>query len=74
MKAVMERLDAERVRYKKTTAFRLKVGPFNFYPDTGRIYVDREPKSRPEVRFQTAATTITVISAVRNMTTTLSNR
>jgi hypothetical protein len=48
MKAAMERLDAEGVRYKQTTAFQLKVGPYNFYPDTGRIYADREPKSRAE--------------------------
>ena len=48
MRLAMERLDAERVRYKKTTAFQLKVGPYNFYPGKCTIYMDGDQKFRPE--------------------------
>ena len=48
LKLAIEHLDAERVQYEQKTTFQLKVGPYNFYPDTGRIFVDGEKKSRPE--------------------------
>jgi hypothetical protein len=40
MKPAIERLDAERIRYRKTSAFQPKVCPYNFYPDTGTIFMD----------------------------------
>lgn len=48
MRLAMQYLDAEGVRYKMKTAFQLKVGPYNFYPGKGTIYMDGDQESRPE--------------------------
>ena len=48
MNRALERLVAERVRHSQTSAFQIKVGPFNFYPDRGTIYMDGDQKARPE--------------------------
>jgi hypothetical protein len=48
MTLALERLAAQRIRHEQTTAFQIKVGPFNFYPDKGTIYRDGDQKARPE--------------------------
>ena len=48
MNAALERLRAERVHHKQTSDFQIKVGPYNFYPGKGTIFMDRAPKARPE--------------------------
>jgi hypothetical protein len=48
MNLALERLAAERIRHEQTSAFQIKVGPFNFYPDKGTIYRDGDREARPE--------------------------
>jgi hypothetical protein len=48
MNIALERLAAERIRHEQTSAFQIKVGPFNFYPGKGTIYMDGDQKARPE--------------------------
>jgi hypothetical protein len=48
MKHALERLAAEGIPHKQTSEFQIKVGPFNFYPDKGTIYMDRDPEARSE--------------------------
>lgn len=48
MNIALERLAAERIQHEQTSAFQIKVGPFNFYPGKGTIYMDGDQKARPE--------------------------
>ena len=48
MNLALERLAAERIRHAQKSDFQIKVGPFNFYPDKGTIYMDRDREARPE--------------------------
>ncbi|MEY9392086.1 hypothetical protein ABIF65_011656 [Bradyrhizobium japonicum] len=48
MNFALERLAAERIRHEQTSKFQIKVGPYNFYPDKGTIYMDRDQKARLE--------------------------
>jgi len=48
MREAMESLDAQGIRFKKPTAFQLKVGLYSFYPGKGTIYLDGAPQARPE--------------------------
>ena len=48
MSIALERLAAERIRHEQTSDFQIKVGPFNFYPDKGTIYMDGDREARPE--------------------------
>ncbi len=43
MREAMESLDAQGIRFKKPTAFQLKVGLYSFYPGKGTIYLDGAP-------------------------------
>jgi len=44
----MESLDVEGIRFRKLTAFQLKVGLYSFYPGKGTIYLDCAPQARAE--------------------------
>ena len=48
MRHTLDRLCAAGIRYKQTSDFQIKVGPYNFYPGRGTIYLDSETKARPE--------------------------
>lgn len=48
MNRALQRLAAERIRHAQTSTFQIKVGPFNFYPDRGTIYIDGDQQARPE--------------------------
>lgn len=48
MRYTLDRLNAAGIRYKQTSEFQIKVGPYNYYPGKGTIYLDRESKARPE--------------------------
>ena len=48
MNFALERLAAERIRHEQTSDFQIKVGPYNFYPNKGTIYMDGDQKARPE--------------------------
>jgi hypothetical protein len=48
MIAALERLRAERIRHKQTSEFQIKVGPYNYYPGKGTIFMDRDLGARPE--------------------------
>lgn len=48
MNDALERLRAERIRYKQTSEFQIKVGPYNYYPGKGTIFMDRDRAARPE--------------------------
>ncbi len=39
MREAMESLDAQGIRFRKLTAFQLKVGLYSFYPGKGTIYL-----------------------------------
>lgn len=44
----LERLRAEHIRHKQTSEFQIKVGPYNFYPGKGTIFMDRDSAARTE--------------------------
>ena len=46
--SALERLRADRIPHKQTSEFQMKVGPYNFYPGKGTIFMDRDVKARPE--------------------------
>jgi hypothetical protein len=48
MNAALERLRAERIRHTQTSDYQIKVGSYNYYPGKGTIFMDRDPKARPE--------------------------
>lgn len=48
MACALERLRAERIRHQQTSEYQIKVGPYNFYPGKGTIFVDGEEKVRTE--------------------------
>jgi hypothetical protein len=48
MLQALDRLRAEGIRYKQTSNFQIKVGPYNFYPGKGTIFMDREVEARVE--------------------------
>lgn len=48
MNSALERLRAERIRHQQTSEYQIKVGPYNFYPGKGTIFVDGEEGVRPE--------------------------
>jgi hypothetical protein len=48
MEGALERLTAEGIRHEQTSDFQIKVGPYNFYPDKGTIFVDQDREARPE--------------------------
>jgi hypothetical protein len=48
MRIALERLAAERIRHAQTSKFQIKVGPYNFYPGKGTIYLDGELEARSE--------------------------
>lgn len=41
-------LDDERVRYTQPSEHHLKVGPYNFWPNSGTIYLDGAKSKEPE--------------------------
>ena len=43
-------LRARNVLFTKPDASHLKIGPLNFYPTTGTIFVDQEPRNRPALQ------------------------
>ena len=48
MNSALERLRAERIRHQQTSEYQIKVGPYNFYPGKGKIFVDGEEGVRTE--------------------------
>ncbi|MCD9892098.1 hypothetical protein [Bradyrhizobium japonicum] len=48
MNVALERLRAERIRHQQTSEYQIKVGPYNFYPGKGTIFVDGEEGVRTE--------------------------
>jgi hypothetical protein len=48
MLQALDRLRAEGIRYQQTSNFQIKVGPYNFYPGKGTIFMDREVEARVE--------------------------
>lgn len=48
MNSALERLRAERIRHQQTSEYQIKVGPYNFYPGKGTIFVDGEEGVRTE--------------------------
>lgn len=48
MNSALERLRAERIGHRQTSEYQIKVGPYNFYPTKGKIFVDGEQEARPE--------------------------
>jgi hypothetical protein len=44
----LERLRLEKIHHRQTSEFQIKVGPYNFYPNSGTIFMDRDSKARPE--------------------------
>jgi hypothetical protein len=48
MSFALERLGVERVRHKQTSEFQIKVGPYNYYPGKGTIFIDGDREARPE--------------------------
>ena len=48
MRRALHRLRAEGIQYKQTSDFQIKVGPYNFYPGKGTIFMDKEVEARVE--------------------------
>ncbi len=48
MNSALERLRTERIRHKQTSEYQIKVGPYNFYPGKGTIFMDSDREARPE--------------------------
>lgn len=48
MRQALERLTAAGIQYKQTSDYQIKVGPYNFYPGKGTIFIDRQTEARPE--------------------------
>ncbi|MDA9505852.1 hypothetical protein XI09_14655 [Bradyrhizobium sp. CCBAU 11386] len=48
MNFALERLRTERIRHKQTSEYQIKVGPYNFYPGKGTIFMDGDREARPE--------------------------
>ena len=48
MSLALKRLCAERIRHKQTSDYQIKVGPYNFYPGKGTIFLDGDREARPE--------------------------
>lgn len=48
MKSALDRLQTERINHRRTSPFQIKVGPYNFYPGRGTIFVDGEIKARSQ--------------------------
>ncbi|MEY9180577.1 hypothetical protein [Bradyrhizobium sp. USDA 313] len=48
MNSALERLRTERVRHQQTSEYQIKVGPYNFYPGKGTIFMDGDREARPE--------------------------
>jgi hypothetical protein len=48
MNLAIDRLNAEHIRHEQTTDYQLKVGPYNFYPGTGTIFLDGASDRQPE--------------------------
>ncbi|UGA43020.1 hypothetical protein HU230_0032820 [Bradyrhizobium quebecense] len=40
MNSAIKRLTALGIRHQQTSPFQIKVGPYNFYPNKGTIYLD----------------------------------
>nr|BCF14662.1 hypothetical protein XF13B_13530 [Bradyrhizobium diazoefficiens] len=53
MRHALDRLRAERIWHKQTSEFQIKVGPYNFYPGKGTIFMDRDVEARPERGLET---------------------
>lgn len=47
-KAIINWLRDSKIHFVRKTRHHIKIGPINFYPATGTIYFDDEPKARPE--------------------------
>jgi hypothetical protein len=41
-------LDAHGIRVTRPTAWQLKIGPYNYYPDKGTIHRDGDRQPHPE--------------------------
>ncbi|QQO14788.1 hypothetical protein JJB99_00905 [Bradyrhizobium diazoefficiens] len=48
MNSALERLRAERIRHQQTSEYQIKVGPYNFYPGKGTIFMDGDREAHPE--------------------------
>lgn len=48
MNAALKQLATERIGHKQTSQFQIKVGPYNFYPGKGTIFIDGDREARPE--------------------------
>lgn len=48
MSSALARLRSERVRHEQTSEYQIKVGPYNFYPGKGTIFMDGDREARPE--------------------------
>lgn len=48
MSSALARLRSERVRHEQRSEYQIKVGPYNFYPGRGTIFMDGDREARPE--------------------------
>ncbi len=48
MYAAMVRLKREGIWFERKTAYHLKVGSYNFWPNSGKIHRDGAPQCDPE--------------------------
>lgn len=48
MRRALEQLRTAGIIHRQTSDHQIKVGPYNFYPVKGTIYLDKERSARPE--------------------------
>lgn len=48
MQEALDWLRAHQLRHRPLTAYQVKIGPVSYFPGKGTIFIDQEPRRRPD--------------------------